>query len=180
MIFRNTLVALALALSASALTTSHVARSVHQHRGLAARLPHPDPVAQPEFVQVTPPKKRSNSGRCKTRSSSSAVVSSTAVSSAVNSTSVAATSTVATSTAAPVNVAPPPPTFSSSSSTEAPKTTSSSEPPKTTSTPPPPPKTTSEAAPPKTTSASSSSGSSGDEPSFLDGTQHGDGKSISS
>lgn len=157
MIFSNTLVALALALSASALTTGHAARNVH-HRGLAARMPHPDPVAQSEFVQVTPLKKRSNSGRCKTRSSSSAAASSTAVSS----------SSAPASSSAAANVGNDPPTFASSTS-EAPKT--SSEAPKTTSTSAP--KTTSEAAAPKTTSASSSGSS--DEPSFLVGTQSGDG-----
>lgn len=173
------LVLFALALSVSSLTTPHVGRSVHNHHALAARkaAPEPAPVAAPVDAQVVNPKKlrrRSDGSRCRVKTSSAAASSTPAATSSSSSVSVAPSTT-----AVPAAVEAAPTTSSKVQTTEAKTTTEAAkETPTTTSTketPTPEPtssKVTTSKAASTTSSASSSSGSL---PSFLVGTQTGQG-----
>ena len=153
----------ALALSASSLATPHVGRSPHSHHALAARkaAPEPVPVAAPLDAQVVRPKKlrrRSDTSRCRVKSSSAAASSVAATSSA---------SEAASTTAVPAAVEAAPTTTSKAATTEAKPSSTSTKATTTKAT-----KTTSSKAASTTSSASSSGGS---EPSFLIGTQTGQG-----
>ncbi|EGO04109.1 hypothetical protein SERLA73DRAFT_175870 [Serpula lacrymans var. lacrymans S7.3] len=180
--FKKCLVLFYLALSATALTTPHFSRNAfNHHRAVAAHAQSPAPVvdqaiAIPAQASSSGRRKRSLNKRCVARSSSSSSSSSTSASPAPS------------SSVAPINVAPSPSIASSSSSVAAPTTsspvaqpTSSPAPaPQTTSTPaPPPPTTTSTPPPPATTATPTSSAApvqtSAGEPSFLIGTQTGEG-----
>ncbi|PCH33788.1 hypothetical protein WOLCODRAFT_22254 [Wolfiporia cocos MD-104 SS10] len=122
-------VALAVALYASALSVPHSARNAAHHRSIAVRHAEPEaapvPAAQPESVIVKPKRKRSLNKRCLPRSSSAALSATSAASSAVPSSSAVVSSVlssvapssseVATSSAAPINIGGLPPIFSSSS-----------------------------------------------------------------
>ncbi|KAH7931045.1 hypothetical protein BV22DRAFT_999245 [Leucogyrophana mollusca] len=159
------LVFFALALSAAALTTPHISRNVYSnnhhravaHQNIAARAEEPVPASA-----ATPKKrKRSLNKRCTPKASSSSIASSAAPSSS-----------------APINVAPPPSVSSSSSSSAAASSSTQAAAPSTTYAPPPPP-STSYSPPPSTTSsappAQTSSASTSGDPSFLIGTQTGQG-----
>lgn len=176
------LVLFALALSVSSLTTPHVGRSVHNHHALAARkaAPEPAPVAAPVDAQVVSPKKlrrRSDGSRCRVKTSSAAASSTPAAASSSSSVSVAPSTT-----AVPAAVEAAPTTSSKVQTTEAKTTTEAAKETPTSSkvtsskeTPTPEPtssKVTTSKAASTTSSASSSSGSL---PSFLVGTQTGQG-----
>ncbi|KAH7911966.1 RlpA-like double-psi beta-barrel-protein domain-containing protein-containing protein [Hygrophoropsis aurantiaca] len=167
------LVAFTLALSATALTTPHISRNAYtnHHRAVAHQnIAVAADIAVPASDADAAPKKRRRSlnKRCAPKSSSSITSSSAATSSA------------------PVNAAPPPSVSSSvassSSSTvqwssSAPAASSSSQnpPPSTSSAPP---STTWQAAPSTTSSAppaQTSSANTSGEPSFMFGTQVGQG-----
>ncbi|KAH7883675.1 RlpA-like double-psi beta-barrel-protein domain-containing protein-containing protein [Phlebopus sp. FC_14] len=144
------LAGLAVAVVAAALATPHIPRNAHAHRALALDTDAHVPPAIP--AASVPKRKRSLNKRCVPRPT--------------NSTSSAAPQT----STAPVNVAPSP-VLSSSSSSPPPPPSTSQGPPPTSTQPPPPPPTTSSAPPPAQTSSGSNSG----EPSFMSGTQSGQG-----
>lgn len=170
--FSKVLVLFTLALSVSGLATPHVVRSPHGHHALAARMaaPAPSPAVGPygrEVKIVKPKRKRQDSGRCKARTSAAP-------------TSTSSEAPEPTSSTEPIaNVAAAP-----SSSSEAPA------PPPETPTPEPSPEpspepTTSEAPAPTPSDSGNSdnSGNSGNSdnsnlPSFLVGTQTGQGKAL--
>ncbi|KAL6304289.1 hypothetical protein BKA93DRAFT_749963 [Sparassis latifolia] len=172
MFFSKSFALLALALSASALSTPHIARDLHHHRSIAQRAPIAEPAAVPI---VTPPRRRSNKKRC-VPNSSAAVPSSSAIPSSSAVASSSADPVVATSVA-PVNVAPSPsiayssdPAVASSSAVD-PPASSSVDPPASSSVDPPastpvytpapttsPTPTSSAAAPIQTSSSSNNAG----------------------
>ncbi|KAL5518822.1 DAG7 [Sanghuangporus vaninii] len=167
--FSKVLVLFSLAISVSGLATPHVLRSPHGHHALAARManPAPSPAVGPygrEVKVVKPRRKRGDTGRCRAQTQTSSAAPSSSSSEAPQ----------PTSSAEPVAAVAASPS-SSSSSTPAPS-------PETSSTPAPSPEpttSTSEApAPASTTSDSGSSnsgGSNSNQPSFLVGTQTGQG-----
>ncbi|KAF9229362.1 hypothetical protein BS17DRAFT_771340 [Gyrodon lividus] len=153
-----------LALSAAALTSPHISRNVynHAHRGLVHVALDVETPPAPLPVASSPKRKRSLNKRCLSRPA--------------NTTSSAVPTSVPTTTTPPVNVAPapvlPPSSPSSVSPPPPPPPTSSPPPPPTTSQAPPSPPTTTSAPPPAQTSSSSSNSG---EPSFMIGTQAGQG-----
>ncbi|KAI6005301.1 RlpA-like double-psi beta-barrel-protein domain-containing protein-containing protein [Pisolithus orientalis] len=156
-------VVFALAMFASALTSPHISHNIHQHRALGLQKPTPEPARPVSAFR----RERSLNKRCSSKPST-------------NGTAVAATSASATPSAVPVNVAPNPATSSSSPSPsptpaqEKDNTPTSS--PTPTSTPAvlekttPTPTTTSSAA-----AATSSTSDSSSYPSWMVGTQSGQG-----
>lgn len=159
------LVLTAVAAVANALATPGAVRhgGAH-HRALAARVAAPAPVAIPGQVI----RKRANSKRCRQRSSAVPVPSSTSP----------AVSSPAPENAAPIptlassSAAPPPPV---SSSPPAPETTKKASSTRVATTPAPAPTTSTPAPAPSTSKAPSNSGGSSNLPSFLVGTQTGQG-----
>ena len=146
MFISRALVVISFVLYAHVLATPHIARPLH-HRGISARLVAP-------IAEVQPAQPRRLSKRCKPRPSISQ-----------SSTSVPASSkeqpTPASTPRTTYTPPPPPPTTTHAHTTAA---------------PPPPPTTTSHTPPPPATTASSGSGGSGgNEPSFMFGTQTGEG-----
>ncbi|KAF9481356.1 hypothetical protein BDN70DRAFT_803471 [Pholiota conissans] len=160
MSFASSLLLLLLAaLAANALATPQPIHHAAHHRALAARVAAPAPL----HVPSAPLRKRQNSKRCKQRTSSSPP---------------AASSTRASSSPAVVNVAPTPKlttTTKAAEPTPTPKTTTRAEP--ATTRPPTTTHTTSTKAPapaPTTKKPASSNGGS-NLPSFMVGTQTGQG-----
>ncbi|KAF8843990.1 hypothetical protein BDN67DRAFT_963468 [Paxillus ammoniavirescens] len=150
-----------LALSVSALASPHISRNVynHAHRGLGhAKVDADIPVP----VAAPPKRKRSLNKRCVPKPAN-ATTSALPTSSPLPASSPLPTSVPVLPSAAPVNVAPAPasPPPSSSSPAESPSTP-----------PPPPPPPTSTAPPPAQTSPPPSNSG---EPSFMIGTQDGQG-----
>lgn len=143
------------ALSASALTTPHAARSLDHHRAVAAHVvaANPEPAKVPRSLDAGKAVRRRSTGRCKPRSSSSSSSSSEST----------PTSTPAASAVA--NVAPtPPPATEKTSSTHSAKPTHSTH------------SSSSTASDPSSSSGGgSSAGGSGNKPSYLIGTQTGQG-----
>ncbi|KAI0673505.1 RlpA-like double-psi beta-barrel-protein domain-containing protein-containing protein [Trametes maxima] len=160
MFFSKTVVVLSVALSA--LASPHVARHVN-HRDIAHRAAMPIP--EPEPVLAAPVRKRASNGRCKARSSSAAP-SSTAIVPPLNVESTPATSAAPETSAAP--------TTKAEATTQAQPTTHEQPTTQAAPTTTPKPATThhTTAAAPATTSQASSSGN---EPSFMTGTQTGQG-----
>lgn len=144
MFFSKSLAVFALALSASALTTPHIARDLHHRRAavLAHREAQPEPIAQPI---VTPRKRSSHRKRCAVEPSSPIAPSSSPV---VASSSIP----VPSSSAVPVNVAPSAPIAVSSAPVLAPAPTSEAPAPAPTSEAPPPAPTSEAPAPAPTSS----------------------------
>ncbi|KAI0778552.1 RlpA-like double-psi beta-barrel-protein domain-containing protein-containing protein [Trametes elegans] len=157
---------LVLSVALSALASPHMARV--NHHGVSRRSAMPLAEPEPEPVLAAPLRRRGNNKRCKARSSSAAPSS---------------TAAPTTSLAAPLNVESDPTTSFTPSSTEAEATPTSSAAPTTKETPTTTkqeqPTTTKQeqpttsAAPPAETSQASSGGS--DQPSFMTGTQTGQG-----
>ncbi|KDQ63667.1 hypothetical protein JAAARDRAFT_29698 [Jaapia argillacea MUCL 33604] len=169
----NLAVLLSLALSVTSLATPYVHRNIAHHRNVAARVAPIEEAIRAVAEVVAPtiqrPRKRGN-GRCKVRSTSSSATAE------------------ATSSGPVANVAPSPTVITSSSSfspTPEPSTTAQADPstnspppaPTTTFTPPPAPSPTTQQAPPPpaTSSPPSSGGSGGNVPSYLQGTNIGQG-----
>ncbi|KAH9950476.1 RlpA-like double-psi beta-barrel-protein domain-containing protein-containing protein [Amylocystis lapponica] len=161
MFFSKTLLVVSLALSASAASLEHISRANH-HRSLAHRAP--EPIAMPQPVAVTPPRKRNIKKRCNPNSSFAPVPSSSAAPPPAPSSSDPAPS----SSAAPDNTsdAPSPSPTPSPTPPPAPAPTSAAPPPPP---PPPPPASSSYQAPAPSPSPSSSS-----EP-YMNGINTGDG-----
>ncbi|KAI0660445.1 RlpA-like double-psi beta-barrel-protein domain-containing protein-containing protein [Cubamyces menziesii] len=159
MFFSKTLVVLSVALSA--LASPHMPRGASNHHGIARRAAMP--VAEPEPVMAAPLRKRSDSKRCKVRSTTS-VASSTAA------------ATVAIS-AIPQNVESDPASSATPTSTPENTPTPTSHKQTPTSTPTPTSHSSSSSAAPQSTQGSSGgdSGSNSGGPSWLTGTQSGDG-----
>ncbi|KAF8973997.1 RlpA-like double-psi beta-barrel-protein domain-containing protein-containing protein [Flammula alnicola] len=147
---------LSLAASANALATPHVVRHPSHHRAIAARVAAPAPVDVPALSL----RKRQNTQRCRQRSSSVQAPSSTHPASSANILPVSKPTTSAK--AAP----PPAPTTSTKKATPTPA-------------PAPAPATThvqqAAPAPAPATTKQSSTGSSSNLPSFMVGTQTGQG-----
>ncbi|OSD03599.1 hypothetical protein PYCCODRAFT_1451679 [Trametes coccinea BRFM310] len=147
------------------MASPHMPRRV-DHHGLARRAAIP--VAEPEPVLAAPRRKRSSTGRCKVRSTSSAAPSSTA---APTSSAIVVPQNVESdpaSTSTPATTATPTSTPAETKPTSTPAET------KPTSTATPSTTHHSSSAAPATSSAAST-GSSSDEPSYMTGTQTGDG-----
>ena len=148
--FNSLVLILSLFSASNALASPHVAR--HHHRAIAARVAIPAPVDLP----LVPLRKRQNSPRCKKRSSS-----------AVNPPSSVPAASIPAAPATPVVVKPTSPTN-----------------PAPTTTPTPPPASTQAPAPapkPTTTQAAQAGGSNNSNlPSFMVGTQTGQGTFYSS
>jgi hypothetical protein len=143
-----------LALSASALTTPHAIRHVNHHRAVAAALVAtvPSPIVVPQGTRaVKAVRRRSNGGRCKATSSSA--------------------TTAAPTPAANVEGAPPSRTGSSSSPDSTPKATPTSSSDQSSPSQKPASKQPASKQP-----ATSSGGSGGNLPSYMEGTQTGQGK----
>jgi len=142
-----------LALSASALTTPHAIRHVNHHRAVAAALVAtvPSPIVVPQGTRaVKAVRRRSNGGRCKATSSSA--------------------TTAAPTPAANVEGAPPSRTGSSSSPDSTPKATPTSSSDQSSPSQKPASKQPASKQP-----ATSSGGSGGNLPSYMEGTQTGQG-----
>lgn len=146
------------ALSASALTTPHAARSLDHHRAVAAHVvaANPEPAKVPRSLDAGKAvRRRSATGRCKPRSSSSSSSESTP------------TSTPAASAVANVAPTPPPASTEKTPSTHSTKPTHSAHSSSSTA-----------SAPSSSSGGGSSAGGSGNKPSYLIGTQTGQGISI--
>ncbi|PPQ64402.1 hypothetical protein CVT26_002109 [Gymnopilus dilepis] len=143
--------------SAQALATPHAVRSPHHHRAIAARVAAPAPIDIP----AAPLRRRQNTKKCRQRPSSSVQ---------------GPPSATPSSSSVPVVVKP-------TSTTHAAPPPSPTPPKETPTTPPPAPSPTTHAkpapspttAPAKAPSSGNTSGSSSNLPSFLVGTQTGDG-----
>ncbi|KAL5535642.1 hypothetical protein ACEPAF_3736 [Sanghuangporus sanghuang] len=189
--FSKVLVLFSLAISVSGLATPHVLRSPHGHHALAARManPAPSPAVGPygrEVKVVKPRRKRGDTGRCRAQTQTSSAAPSSSSSEAPQSTSsaepiaaVAASPSSSSSSEAaqPTSSVEPVAAVAASPSSSSEAPASSSE---TSSTPAPStePTTSETSAPASTTSDSGSSNSgdsSSDQPSFLVGTQTGQG-----
>ncbi|KZT30463.1 hypothetical protein NEOLEDRAFT_1126018 [Neolentinus lepideus HHB14362 ss-1] len=166
-VIAKSLLVLSLALYATALATPHFPRNSFEHHNLVARVvssvPALDVVPEKPAVTATRRLRKRANGRCKA-STSSPVASSTLVS-----------SSAAASPSSVVNVAPSPSLATSSSeavhtTSSTPKAPSPSETPVPTTTAAP--KTT---AKPTSQAPAPTSASSGNTPSFLIGTQTGQG-----
>jgi len=148
-------VLLALALFASALATPHISRNVHNHRGLI----HPKGAVEARIpIPAALRRKRSLGRRCESQPSN--VTDPTPSPSPPAPVNVAANPAPQSPSPAPQEPAPAPPSLSSSS----------------TPTPTPTPSSSSPAAPAATSPTSSSGG--GSYPSYMTGTQGGQGRQL--
>lgn len=150
-----------LALSASALTTPHAARNVNHHRAVAAALVTaiPEPAHPQGTLMARTVRRRSNSGRCKSKSSSAS----------------SSTSLAGATPAANIEGAPP----SASSSKSSPKATPKAAHKATHTSSSDQPASSSKHASSSKPSPSGSGGSGGgNRPSFMTGTQTGEGKLV--
>ncbi|KAI0330553.1 hypothetical protein GY45DRAFT_1323494 [Cubamyces sp. BRFM 1775] len=159
MFFSKTLVVLSVALSA--LASPHMPRGASNHHGIARRAAMP--VAEPEPVMAAPLRRRSDTKRCKVRSTTPAASSTASATAAIS--------------PVPQNVESDP--ASSATPTSTPENTPTPTSHKETPTSTPTPHSSSSSAAPQSSASSgdsgSSSGSSSGGPSWLSGTQSGDG-----